>query len=82
MTYSDVLTVGDLFMENDDWVNNEEALVFQKIEDLIRGYKKDNGKRPTVLYINKDEELQSYFMWFASTYGLKAEKTNGMTHVG
>ena len=82
MTYSEVLTVGDLFMENDDWVNNEEALVFHKIEELIRGYKKDNGKRPTVLYINKDEELQSYFMWFASTYGLKAEKTNGMTHVG
>ena len=82
MTYSEVLTVGDLFMENDDWVNNEEALVFQKIEDLIRDYKKDNGKRPTVLYISENEELQSYFMWFASTYGLKAEKTNGMTHVG
>ena len=82
MTYSEVLTVGDLFMENDDWVNNEEALVFQKIEDLIREYKKDNGKRPTVLYISKNEELQSYFMWFASTYGLKYEKTNGMTHVG
>ena len=31
MTYSEVLTVGDLFMENDDWVNNEEALLFQKI---------------------------------------------------
>ena len=45
------LTVGDLFVENDDWVNN-------------------------------DEELQSYFMWFASTYGLKAEKTTGVTHVG
>jgi hypothetical protein len=82
MTYSDVLTVGDLFMENDDWVNNEEALVFQKIEDLIREYKKDNGKRPTVLHISENEELQSYYMWFASTYGLKAEKTNGVTHVG
>ena len=78
-----VLTVGDLFVENDDWVNNEEALVFQKIEDLIREYKKDNhGKKPTTLYINNEEELQSYFMWFASTYGLKAEKTTGVTHVG
>ena len=77
------LTVGDLFVENDDWVNNEEALVFQKIEDLIREYKKDNhGKKPTMLYVNNDEELQSYFMWFASTYGLKAEKTTGVTHVG
>ena len=77
------LTVGDLFVENDDWVNNEEALVFQKIEDLIREYKKDNhGKKPTMLYVNNEEELQSYFMWFASTYGLKAEKTTGVTHVG
>ena len=82
MTYSDVLTVGDLFMENDDWVNNEEALVFQKIEDLIREYKKDNGKRPTVLYISKNEEQQSYYMRFSSTYGLKHEKTDGVTHVG
>ena len=79
---ADVLTVGDLFMENDDWVNNEEALVFQKIEDLIREYKKDNGgRRPATLYISNDEELQSYYMWFASTYGLKSEKKVGNTHV-
>ena len=78
-----VLTVGDLFVENDDWVNDEEAQVFQRIEELIREYKKDNyGRKPTMLYINKEEELQSYFMWFASTYGLKAEKTGGVTHVG
>ena len=80
---SEVLTVGDLFMENDDWVNDEEASVFQRIEELIHEFKKDNnGKKPTMLYINKEEELQSYFMWFASTYGLKAEKTTGVTHVG
>ena len=43
-----VLTVGDLFMENDDWVNDEEAQVFQRIEDLIREFKKDNlFKKPT-----------------------------------
>ena len=82
MAHSEVLTVGYLFMENDDWVNNEEALVFQKIEDLIREYKKDNNKHPTILYISKDEELQSYYMWFASTYGLKYKKTEGNTHVG
>ena len=77
-----VLTVGDLFVENDDWVNDEEAQVFQRIEELIREYKKDNyGKKPTTLYINNEEELQSYLMWFASTYGLKAEKTTGVTHV-
>ena len=78
-----VLTVGDLFMENDDWVNDEEAQVFQRIEDLIREFKKDNlFKKPTTLYINNEEETQSYLMWFASTYKLKAEKTDGVTRVG
>tara|TARA_Y100000004_G_scaffold195023_1_gene261033 strand:+ start:1018 stop:1266 length:249 start_codon:yes stop_codon:yes gene_type:complete len=80
---SEVLTVGDLFMENDDWVNDEEASVFQRIEELIHEFKKDNnGKKPTMLYINQDEETQSYLMWFASNYGLKAEITTGVTHVG
>jgi hypothetical protein len=78
-----VLTVGDLFMENDDWVNDEEAQVFQRIEDLIREFKKDNlFKKPTILYVNNNEETQSYLMWFASTYKLKAEKTDGVTRVG
>ena len=37
-----VLTVGDLFVEdNYDWVNDEEASVFQRIEELIREFKKD-----------------------------------------
>ena len=71
-----------LFKENDDWVNDEEAQVFQRIEDLIREYKKDSGKRPTILYVSENEELQSYLVWFSSTYGLKHKKTDGMTHVG
>ena len=71
-----------LFKENDDWVNDEEAQVFQRIEDLIREYKKDSGKRPTTLYVSENEELQSYLVWFSSTYGLKHKKTDGMTHVG
>tara|TARA_R100000742_G_C4208614_1_gene35632 strand:- start:293 stop:541 length:249 start_codon:yes stop_codon:yes gene_type:complete len=79
-----VLTVGDLFVEdNYDWVNDEEASVFQRIEELIREFKKDNvGVKPTVLYVNQDEETQSYLMWFAGTYGLKSEVTTGVTHVG
>ena len=78
-----VLTVGDLFMENDDWLNDEEAQVFQRIEDLIREFKKDNlFKKPTTLYINNEEETRSYLMWFASTYKLKAKKTDGVTRVG
>ena len=80
--FASVLTVGDLFMENDDWVNDEEAQVFQRIEDLIREFKKDNPlKKPTTLYVNTEEETQSYLMWFASTYKLKAKKTKGVTCV-
>lgn len=79
---ANVLTVGDLFMENDDWVNDEEAQVFQRIEDLIREFKKDNPlKTPTTLYVNTEEETQSYLLWFASTYNLKVEKTKGVTCV-
>ena len=34
-----------------------------------------------IFVIFLDLTIQSYFMWFASTYGLKAEKTDGVTHV-
>ena len=38
------MTVGDLFMEdNYDWVNDEEAVAFSRIEELIRKFTKDNG---------------------------------------
>ena len=81
--FGNVLTVGDLFMENDDWVNDEEAQVFQRIEDLIREFKKDNPlKRATTLYVNSSEETESYLMWFASTYNLTSKKTKGVTRVG
>tara|TARA_R110002110_G_scaffold242108_1_gene458425 strand:- start:428 stop:676 length:249 start_codon:yes stop_codon:yes gene_type:complete len=81
--FASVLTVGDLFMENDDWVNDEEAQVFQRIEDLIREFKEDNlFKKPTILYVNNSEETQSYLMWFASTYNLTSKKTKGVTRVG
>ena len=42
------MTVGDLFMEdNYDWVNDEEAVAFSRIEELIRNFIKTNGKKPT-----------------------------------
>ena len=38
------MTVGDLFMEdNYDWVNDEEAMAFNRIEELIRDFTKTNG---------------------------------------
>ena len=70
------MTVGDLFMEdNFDWVNDEEAVAFNRIEELIREFKKDNGRRPTKIYVSNDEELQSYLMWFSASYGLTSERT-------
>ncbi len=48
-----VKTVGDLFEENEDWVNDEEAIALERIVELKREYIKDNvGKRPTTLHIN------------------------------
>ena len=76
------MTVGDLFMEdNFDWVNDEEAMAFNRIEELIREFKKDNGRRPTKIYVSNNEELQSYLMWFSSSYGLKSERTEKGTYL-
>tara|TARA_Y100000593_G_scaffold89423_1_gene173650 strand:+ start:436 stop:684 length:249 start_codon:yes stop_codon:yes gene_type:complete len=76
------MTVGDLFMEdNFDWVNDEEALAFTKIEDLIREFTKDNGRKPTKIYVSDSEELQSYLLWFALSYGLKSETTKKLTYL-
>ena len=62
-----VKTVADLFEETDDWLVN----------DYIAG----TGRKPTRLYVGNNEELQSYMLWFASYYGLEAEKTTGDTYV-
>ena len=43
--HSDVLTIGDLFEEdNFSWVNDEEAMAFSKIEELIYQFKIDYGR--------------------------------------
>ena len=76
------MTVGDLFMEdNFDWVNDVEAMAFSRIEELIRDFKKDNGRSPTKIYVSNNEELQSYLMWFSSSYGLKSERTEKGTYL-
>jgi hypothetical protein len=54
--HSDVLTIGDLFEEdNFSWVNDEEAMAFSKIEELIYQFKIDYGKRPTTIYVSDSE---------------------------
>ena len=76
-----IKTIGDLFEETDDWINDEEAVALQKIVELKHDYIKDTGKKPTVIFISDKEELQSYMMWFAPYYGLKPLKTEGDTFV-
>ncbi len=76
-----IKTVGDLFEETDDWINDEEAMAVDKILQLIDEYTIDTGKKPTIIYIGDNEELQSYLLWFSSYYGLKAKKTKGETYV-
>ena len=76
-----IRTIGDLFEETDDWVNDEEAVALQRIVELKHDYIKHTGKKTTVIFISDKEELQSYMMWFAPYYGLKPVKTEGDTFV-
>ena len=76
-----VKTVADLFEETDDWLNDEEAMAMDKLFTLVNDYVADTGRKPTRLYVGNNEELQSYMLWFASYYGLEAEKTTGDTYV-
>jgi len=61
----------------DDWGNDEQEEAYDKLQQL----KKDFEGTPTKLYVNRNEELQSYMMWFSRMDGLPCELTNGETRV-
>ena len=61
----------------DDWGDDEQEKAYDKLQQL----KQDFGGSPAILYINNNEELQSYLMWFARMEGLPYEFTNGETKV-
>ena len=61
----------------DDWGNDEQEEAYDKLQQL----KQDFEGSPTKLYINNNEELQSYMMWFARMDGLPYEMTDGETRV-
>ena len=61
----------------DDWGNDEQEEAYDKLQQL----KQDFEGTPTKLYINNNEELQSYMMWFARMDGLPYEMTDGETRV-
>ena len=61
----------------DDWGSDEQEEAYDKLQQL----KKDFEGSPTKLYINNNEELQSYMLWFARMDGLPCELTDGETRI-
>ncbi len=63
--------------EVDDWGSDEQEEAYDKLQSL----KLNCEGEPSKLYINEDEELQSYLMWFARMEGLPYEITEGETKI-
>ena len=61
----------------DDWGDDEQEKAYDRLQQL----KEDWEGTPSKLFINDNEELQSYLMWFARMEGLPYEFTNGETKV-
>ena len=61
----------------DDWGGDEQEEAYDKLQSL----KQDFEGAPSKLYINENEELQSYLMWFARMENLRYEITEGDTRV-
>ena len=63
--------------EVDDWGSDEQEEAYDRLQSL----KQDCEGVPSKLYINEDEELQSYLLWFARMENLPYEITVGETKV-
>ena len=63
--------------ELNDWGNDEQ----EKAYDMLQSLKQDFEGTPSKLYINEDEELQSYLMWFARMESLPYEITEKETRI-
>ena len=61
----------------DDWGSDEQEEAYDRLQSL----KQDCEGEPSKLYINEDEELQSYLMWFARMEGLSYETTKKETRL-
>ena len=61
----------------EEYGNDEQEEAYDMLQDL----KAQCDSEPTMLYINKNEELQSYLMWFARMEDLTYEVTEGNTRV-
>ena len=61
----------------EEYGNDEQEEAYDMLQDL----KAQCDDKPTMLYINEEEELQSYLMWFARMEDLRYEITDGVTKV-
>ena len=63
--------------ELNDWGKDEQEEAY----DMLQSLKQDFEGEPSKLYINEDEELQSYLMWFARMESLPYEITEEETRI-
>jgi hypothetical protein len=61
----------------EEFGNDEQEEAYDLLQDL----KAQCDAEPTMLYINENEELQSYLMWFARMEDLRYEVTEGNTRI-
>ena len=61
----------------EEWGKDEQETAYDRLQQL----KHDFEGTPKRLFINEDEELQSYMMWFARLENLPYELTEGETRV-
>ena len=71
------MVVSILDKEIDDWGSDEQEEAY----DMLQLLKQEFEGEPSKLYINENEELQSYLMWFARMEELEYEVTEGETRV-
>ena len=63
--------------EINDWGKDEQEEAYDKLQLLKQNFE----GIPSKLYINEDEELQSYLMWFAHMDNLPYEITEEETRI-
>jgi len=63
--------------EINDWGKDEQEEAYDKLQLLKQNFE----GVPSKLYINEDEELQSYLMWFARMENLPYEITEEETRI-
>ena len=71
------MVVSILDKDVDDWGNDEQEQAY----DMLQLLKQEFEGEPSKLYINENEELQSYLMWFARMEGLAYEVVEGETKI-